>query len=474
MLEIYNTATKKLEKFDPLKKGYVSFYHCGPTVYSVQHIGNLRGMTMGDLARRTLMYLGYQVDYVRNYTDVGHLVSDGDAGEDKMAKGAKKEGLEPLEIANKYIRIFEKDTSELNLLEPTHKPRATEYVPQMIEMVQTLLDKGYAYSTPKAIYFDIRKFADYTKLSGQKLEDQDAGAGVGDVEDLDNKRHPADFAIWFFRTGVHQNALQWWKSPFSSPAVEDGAGFPGWHIECSAMARDLLGKSIDIHMGGVEHIPVHHTNEIAQSEAANDAKFVNYWLHNEHLTVDDRKMAKSEGTGFSLEQVAEKGFDPVVLRYFFLQAHYRSKQNFTWEALTASKVALERLVKQLVDMEGSVGQIDVPYQTEFKTAIANDFNIPAGLAVAWRLLKDDNVSTANRVATLIDFDKVLGLGIERLIRIIPAQIEILPEVQELLDERLQAREHKDWQRSDAIRDQLAAEYGLKVMDVAGGQQVEKI
>jgi cysteinyl-tRNA synthetase len=474
MLQIYNTATKKLEEFTPINENEVKFYHCGPTVYSIQHIGNLRGMTMGDLIRRTLSYQGYDVRYVSNYTDVGHLTSDGDVGEDKMAKGASREGLSPLEIANKYIQIFEDDIAALNILPPTFRPRATEFVKQMIEMVQVLIDKGFAYTTPRAIYFDTSKFPDYTKLSGQKLEDQDAGSGVGEVEDLQNKKHPADFAVWFFRTGTHKNALQWWPSPFQSSEVEDGAGFPGWHIECSAMSKDLLGNTIDLHMGGVEHIPVHHTNEIAQSEAANGEKFVNYWLHNEHLTVNDHKMSKSDGTGFTIEDIREKEFEPIVLRYFFLQSHYRSKQNFTWEALQSSRVALDRLVKQLVDMEGSVGEIDSPYQAEFETAISNDFNIPAGLAVVWKLLKDENVATANKLATIIDFDKVLGLDIERLIRVTPTRIEILPEVQDILDERQIAREHKDWQKSDELRDRLEREFGLKVLDESAGQRVEKI
>lgn len=481
MLKIHNTLTRELEQFVPLKKNKASFYQCGPTVYGAQHIGNLRAMTMGDLIRRSLQYLGYEVDYVRNYTDVGHLSGDNegdaDTGEDRMEKGSKREGLSPVQIADKYIHIFEDDTAELNIIEPTHKPRATEYISEMAEMVQVLLDKGFAYIRPRAIYFDTSKFKNYTKLSGQKLDQNETGAGSGDVQDKE-KINPSDFAVWFFKTGVHAKALQWWPSDFRQPEntpedlkVEDGAGFPGWHIECSAMSKKLLGDTLDLHMGGVEHISIHHTNEIAQSEAANGKLFINYWLHNEHLTVDGGKMSKSEGTGFVLSEIKEKGFDPVVLRYFFLLAHYRSKQNFTWEALTAAQTTLERLTKQLKDMEMSVGTVDPMYKESFIKELESDFNIPAALAIVWKLLKDDNVSSANKLATILDFDQVLGLDLAKLIRSNNEVLEMPSEVEDLLAERQQAREHKDWKKSDEIRDQILRDYNLKVLDEAGGQKV---
>src|SRR6056297_405906 len=261
-IKLYNTLTRQQEEFKPLKEGEVLFYHCGPTVYWTQHLGNLRGMTCADFVVRIFKYFDYQATHVRNYTDVGHLTSDEDEGEDKMEKGAKKEGKTPGEVADKYIKIFEQDVSKLNNLEPDYKPRATKHIEEMIEMVKILLEKGYAYTTDLAVYFDISKKEDYTKLSGQDLDKLLSGAGRGEITDP-QKKNSADFALWFFKTGAHKNALQTWESPFQSSLVEKGEGFPGWHIECSAMSSKYLGKTIDVHMGGIEHIPVHHTNEIA-------------------------------------------------------------------------------------------------------------------------------------------------------------------------------------------------------------------
>ena len=511
MLELFNTETKKLEEFVPLKKGRVSFYHCGPTVYWTQHIGNLRAMVMADLIRRTLMYLDYEVEFVRNYTDVGHLVSDEDEGEDKMEKGAKRDKTTPAEIAKRYIGIFEQDTSVLNIIEPNYKPVASEYVQQMIEMVQVLLDKGMAYTTPKAIYFDISQARDYTRLSGQKLELNQEGAGFGTIDDSDNKKHPADFSLWFFRTGVHKNAIQWWKSPFDSPEVQDGAGFPGWHIECSAMARDLLGDTIDIHMGGIEHIPVHHTNEIAQSEGVTGKKFVNYWLHNEHLNVDGGKMSKSDGTGYILEDIVKKGYDPIDLRYFFLQAHYRSSQNLTWEALDAARNGLANLRNRIAGLgvenreqrveeagnseletrslkkgganskfrnEKSVsvkrqeekGRWNIEYREMFVNYLQQDINVPGALSVVWDLLKSD-VDDAEKMATVLDFDRVLGL---QLAAGSGQEVEINDEVQDLLDKRQKARDSKDWKTSDEIRDEIMSSFGLFVEDTQEGQILKEV
>src|SRR3989339_1682830 len=299
MLKIYNTLSKKQEEFKPLKKDSVSFYQCGPTVYWVQHIGNMRAMVLADLIRRSLNYLDYKVKFARNYTDVGHLTSDEDEGEDKMAKAAKRDQMPPEEIAQKYIAQFESDVKALNCLEPDYKPRATEYIKQMQEMVQGLIDKDYAYATDLAIYFDISKVENYTKLSGQKLDMNQADAGKGDVGDS-AKKNSADFAIWFFKAGAHVNALQTWPYKFSVQGkIIEGDGFPGWHLECSAMNYAIFGPTIDLHLGGIEHVPVHHTNEIAQSEAFTGEEFVRYWLHNEHLNVNGGKMAKSEGTAYS-------------------------------------------------------------------------------------------------------------------------------------------------------------------------------
>ncbi len=472
-MKIYNTLSRKLEEFIPLKKGVVTFYHCGPTVYWIQHIGNLRGMTMGDLAVRTLRYFGYEVKHVRNYTDVGHLTSDSDTGEDKMEKGAKREGLSPEAIALKYIVQFEKDTKALGLLEPTFKPRATEYVGEMIAMISELLEKGFAYTTELAVYFDVLKFDAYTCLSRQNLKDMASGSGKADVSDS-KKRNPMDFALWFYKKGAHKNALQTWPGPH-------GEGIPGWHIECSAMSRKLLGKTIDIHMGGVEHIPVHHTNEIAQSECANGASFVRYWMHNEHLLVNGKKMAKSEGTGICLDDIITRGFEPTTLRYFYLQAHYRSKQNFTWEALDASKSALKQL-RTLVSSALAEGQgtrtmlspeklekVDA-YRMRFREALSNDFNIPAALAVLWEILKS-NIPPGDKIELAMDFDEVLGIGIGSVNA--KFQDSAVPDdVQILIQKRDDARMLKNYDEADVYRMEIE-KLGYLIEDSSAGTIVKK-
>ncbi len=485
-MQIHNTLTRKKEEFTPITPGTVLFYHCGPTVYWTQHIGNLRAVACADFIVRTLRYLGYVVSHVRNYTDVGHLTSDADSGEDKMEKGVKREGLSPKEIADKYIGIYEKDIDQLNTIRPSFSPRATEYIQEMQRMIGVLLKKDFAYKTELAIYFDVSKFKDYTKLSHQKLDEELSGAGKGDVIDSE-KKNTADFALWFFKKGAHTNALQTWQSPW-------GEGFPGWHIECSAMSKALLGPTLDLHMGGVEHIPVHHTNEIAQSEAANGVKFVNYWVHNEHLIVDDSKMAKSSGTSYCVQDITDKGFDPLVLRYFYLQAHYRSKQNFTWEALSASQNALENLYQivfavnylchsrpvteygvnssgNLVQSNGSrvkpgmttqKTRDDSEWKIRFRQALEDDFNIPAALAVLWDLLNSQESAEA-KLSLALEFDNVLGLRMEKILDItIPSDVTRLGEIRKKL------RKGKKFEEADKVRDQIES-FGYEVED--GGKEV---
>lgn len=472
MLKIFNTMTKRLEEFKPLKENEVGFYHCGPTVYWTQHIGNLRGTTAADLIRRSLIYLGYNVKFARNYTDVGHLVSDEDEGEDKMEKGAKREGLTPEEIAKKYTKIFEKDLVALNHLMVDHKTVATEYIQEMIDLVQVLLDKGFAYTTSKAIYFDVSKKEDYYALNRQDPEMNISGAGSGDVSDPD-KKDPVDFTLWFFKTGAHKEALQTWQSPFDSPEVENGEGFPGWHIECSAMAGKVLGDTIDLHMGGIEHIPVHHTNEIAQSESATGKKFVNYWLHNEHLTVDDEKMSKSLGNIYSVEEVVEKGYDPLSLRYLFINAHYRSKQNFTWEALKSSETAYLKLKDRVADLKielgEEAGEIDEQYSKKFISPLEDDFNIPSALSIAWDMMKSD-LDNSNKLATILSFDEVFGLKLGEAVK---EEVKTPIEVQELLKQRNEARKARDWAKADDIRKKILDEYGLVIEDLGDGQKLRK-
>ncbi len=466
-----NTLTRKKELFTPITAGKVGMYHCGPTVYWTQHIGNMRAVTIADLVRRVFEYNGYSVSLVRNYTDVGHLtgdnIGDADTGEDRMTKAVRRENLTPDEIANKYIDVYNHDIASLNVIPPSHDPRATDYIQQMIELVEELLKTGHAYTADHAVYFDVSTFADYTKLSGQTLTKLEAGEGHGTVTDS-NKKNPNDFALWFFKAGSHANALQTWQSPFSSPLVQNGEGFPGWHIECSAMSKAFLGNTFDIHMGGIEHIPIHHTNEIAQSECANHAHFVNYWLHNEHLLVDNKKMAKSEGTSYTIADIKEKGFNPMALRYFFLQAHYRSKQNFTWDGLEASSTAYKKLKAATLVLPHN-GLINEEYKKRFLEATNDDINTSAALAVVWELLKDSTVTDADKKATILDFDQVLGLKLGEA----EDAIEIPAEVNALLIERKTARDNKDFKKSDELRDQIKA-LGFEVKDGADGQTVSKL
>ncbi|OQA36849.1 MAG: Cysteine--tRNA ligase [Parcubacteria group bacterium ADurb.Bin326] len=468
MLKIQNTLTKKTEDFQPLEDGKVKFYQCGPTVYWVQHIGNMRAMVLADLIRRSLVYLGYEVKFVRNYTDVGHMTTDEDGGEDKMTKAAKRESLSPEQIADKYIAQFEADVKALNCLPPDYAPRATEYIRQMQEMVQYYLDNGFAYVTDLAIYFDISKAKDYTALSGQKLEMNQAEAGSGEVGDP-QKKHPADFAVWFFKAGTHANALQTWSHDFKLPDGSEikGEGFPGWHLECSAMNYALLGPTIDIHLGGIEHVPVHHTNEIAQSEAFTGKKFVDYWMHNEHLTVDGGKMSKSEGTAYSVADIVAKGYDPLVLRYFFLGAHYRSKQNFTWEALDAAKSALDNLSGQILALKSEGGVINEDFKKKFIETLESDFNLPQALSVVFEMLKAD-ITNADKYATLLDFDKVLGLGLSEL-----KEDEAPEQIKKLAEERWQARQNKDWSESDRLRDEIT-NFGWQMEDGKDDYKLKKL
>ncbi len=465
-LRLYDTLSKEKLEFKPIEENRVRFYYCGPTVYKTQHIGGLRGNATADFIRRSLGYVGYDVNFVSNYTDVGHLTSDEDQGEDKLSKQAGIEGKTPKEIADATIESYEQDSEDINILPPTTRCRATDYIQEMIDMIQVLIDKDFAYQTELAIYFDISKFENYTQLSRQDLDELKSGAGTGETSDPE-KQNTNDFALWFFKAGAHKNALQTWSSPW-------GEGFPGWHIECSAMSKKHLGDTLDIHMGGIEHIPTHHTNEIAQSEAANGVKFSNYWLHNEHLGIDNTKMSKSLGNIVLVKDVKEKGFDPLVLRYFFLQAHYRSKQNFTWEALESAQTGLNRIYEQVDSWGDVVGEVNSEYKEKFTEKISDDFNTPQALAVVSELLKSD-LKNEDKLATILDFDKVLGLKLNEAKDKVETSllIEKLPqEIQDILEERKTARENKDYQKSDELRDKLS-ELGYEIKDTGSETKIFK-
>ncbi|MFW0871014.1 MAG: cysteine--tRNA ligase [Patescibacteria group bacterium] len=464
-IRLFNTLNRDYEIFTPLKNKEVMIYHCGPTVYWTQHIGNMRAAFFGDIIHRTLLYAGYKVIFVRNYTDVGHLSGDNegdaDTGEDRMQKAARREASTPEAIARKYQQMFDADLEALNILTPDHRPHATEYIQAMIAMIEELIAKSYAYQTELAIYFDTTKLSDYYKLSGQTKEKLTSGAGTGEVRDSD-KHNPADFALWFFKKGVHSKALQTWLNPFS-----DVEGFPGWHIECSAMIKEILGTTIDIHLGGIEHIPIHHTNEIAQSESLNNAPLAHYWLHNEHLDVDGAKMSKSDGTSYSLADVISKGYSPLDLRYFFLQAHYRSKQNFTWEALKAAQTARTRLNTQMKALPQN-GKVNIDWKSRFKEALFNDFNTAQALGVVNEMLKSD-IDGADKRATILSFDTVLGLELDMIKE---GTMEVPNEIQTLFDLRKQARDAQNWEKSDSLRDEMLS-LGYEVHDTPQGQRISK-
>lgn len=398
-IKLHNTLSGSLEEFKPITPGIVGMYHCGPTVYNYAHIGNLRSYIFADILRRTLEYSKYEVKQVINITDIGHLTSDADTGDDKMMKGLKLEGfpitLEGLkQLADKYEKAFKDDLSALNIETPHAFPRATEYLKQEIELIQKLEENGFAYKLKDGVYFDTSKSKDYGKLGGLTPIDESV-ARIGTEE----KRSPRDFVLWKISADTHLG--------FESPW---GVGFPGWHIECSAMSREFLGQPFDIHTGGVDHIPVHHNNEIAQSESAYNTELAKYWLHNEFINLKEGKMAKSEGNFITLKTLVEKGFSPLAYRYFLLMAHYRTPVTFSWEALEAAQNAYRKL-KRFRDTLTEVGVVNEGYRVKFTEKLENDLNTAQALALVWGLVKDSKIAREDKLATMLDFDKVLGLGL---------------------------------------------------------------
>ncbi|MEA1936571.1 MAG: cysteine--tRNA ligase [Patescibacteria group bacterium] len=456
---LHNTYTKKLEEFKPIEKGKVGIYSCGPTVYDFVHIGNLRTFLLADFLRRSFIYSGYEVKHIKNITDVGHLTQDDiEAGEDKMIKAAKREKKNPYDIARFYEQAFYKDERKLNILPAYKFPRATEYIKEMIAMVEKLIKNGYAYETNGSVFYDIAKFKDYGKLSGNTLENLKACARL---EKHPDKKNFHDFALWLKASPEH---LMQWDSPWSK-------GYPGWHIECSAMSVANLGNTMDIHTGGEDNIFPHHEDEIAQSEGATGKKFVNYWVHGRHLLVDKEKMSKSKGNFYVLADIEKRGFNPLSFRYLCLTAHYQSQLNFTWQSLRASENALNKLSDFIVAPPLSKGAGRISSQRKlggflekFQKALENNLDTPKALAIIWEMIKSKELSYDNKKRNLLKFDQVLGLDLDKIKK---EDVKISEKIKDLIKQREEARKNKDWQKADELRDEIK-KGGYAVQDMPVG------
>ena len=465
-LKLYNTLTKQKEEFKPLEGNEVRIYSCGPTVYSFAHIGNFRAYIFMDNLRRVLQANGYTLKHVMNITDVGHLESDADEGEDKMEKAAKKENKDPYEIAAFYTDIFFRDMGRLNIQRPEIIAKATDHIKDMIEFVKVLVEKGYVYETSRALYFDISKLDKYPVLSNRNLDDQIAGARV-DVDP--EKKNPYDFAVWI---KAPENHIMKWESPW-------GLSYPGWHLECSAMGKKYLGKEFDIHTGGVDHIPTHHENDIAQSKGCTGHIPAKRWMHVEFLQVDGGKMSKSLGNTYTLDQLQEKGIEPLAYKLFCYTAHYRTKLNFTFDSAISSQKALNRLRESyLLHLESEDNNVEKEkieeYRKRFTNAVNDDLNMPLAMGIVWEVARNE-IKSKQYAKLLIEFDKILGLDIEHSKDYLEKEekIELPEEIKSLVEQRKQTRENKDWAESDRIRD-LLKEQGYVVKDTKEGQVIEKI
>ena len=479
MLRLYNTLTRTKEAFTPIGE-VVGLYTCGPTVYNYVHIGNLRTYLFEDLLKRTLLAHGYHVEHVMNITDVGHLVSDDDEGEDKMEKGSRREGKSVWDIAEEYTQAFLADIHALNVLEPDVWCKATDHISEQIVQVKTLIEKGYTYETADGIYFDTSKLDDYGKLA--RLDRVELKAGVR-VE-LGEKRNPTDFALWKFSPREEQRQMEWiFSGPRAGALLTDELrgslsdeeertrGFPGWHIECSAMSMSYLGDHFDIHCGGIDHINVHHTNEIAQAEAASGKQpWVNVWMHGEFLNINAEKMAKSGENFITLATLEDRGYSPLDYRYFTFTAHYRQALNLTWEALDGARQSRRGLETKLLDLmrkKPSGSDDTAAYEARFMDAIGDDLNMPQALAVAWELVRDETLSGAARIERILAFDTVLGLSLDRI-----GEDEIPAEITKLAEDRQRARAAKDFAKADELREEIA-EKGWVVEDTKDGYALRK-
>lgn len=478
MLKLYNTLTRKKETFKPLKKGRVGLYTCGITAYWYPHIGNLRTYLFEDVLKRVLLYNGYKVKHVMNITDVGHLTSDADTGEDKLEKGAKREKKTVWEIADFYTKHFKKDLKNLNIKEPSCWIKATDTIKEQIDLIKVLEKKGFTYTIEDGVYFDTSKIKDYGQLWGSKKPvELKAGARI---EMVKGKKHPTDFALWKFTPKGVKRQMEW-DSPWKK-------GFPGWHTECVVMSARELGAPFDIHTGGIDHIPVHHTNEIAQAEAAFGNILANYWLHGEFLVMkenpegkpsvsDGARMSKSKGNIIITDTLNEKGYCLLSYRYLCLTTHYRSKLTFTWESLTAAQNALKNLYEKVLELQPLKLQENSPktaraageskYKKRFSEAINNDLNMPKAIALMWQMLNDTKLSNKGKYALLLDFDKVFGLGLGKVKK------EKTPKkVLELVEKREQHRKNKEWKTADELRKKIE-KMGYEVEDTEKGPVVKK-
>ena len=465
-MKLYNTLTKQVEKFVPNEEGKVKMYTCGPTVYHYAHIGNLRTYIFEDILEKGLEFVGYDVTRVMNITDVGHLTSDSDTGEDKMAKGAAREGKTVYEIADFYTEAFFNDMVDLNIRKPSIIEKASDNIEKYIEMIEKMLADGYAYISNGNVYFDISKATDYYKLSGKNPED--LMIGVRDtVEEDKSKKNPADFVLWFTLSKFENQAMKW-DSPW-------GVGYPGWHIECSGIAAKTLGEYLDIHCGGVDNIFPHHTNEIAQSEAYFGHKWCNYWCHGAHLNDNSGKMSKSKGEFLTVSLLKNKGYNPLDYRYFCLNSHYRNSLVFSYESLDIAKNAFAKLKSRISSIDKS-GELDLAkkefYVNKFKEAIENDLNTSLMITVLYDLLKDNDVNGNTKINLIEEFDTVLSLDLlKEDKKNVSADLET--EILAKIEERKEAKKNKDFAKADAIRDELLSN-GIKLIDTREGTTYELI
>jgi cysteinyl-tRNA synthetase len=467
-ITLFNTLGRQKQVFVPIEPGHAGLYTCGPTVYDYQHIGNFRTFMFEDFLKRVLLYNGYYVNHIMNITDVGHLVSDGDEGEDKMEKGSARTGKTVWEIAEYYTQFFLDDAKALNILPPTKYTKATEYIKEQVDMIKCLDDKGFTYTTSDGVYFDTSKLSDYGKLANLDIEGLEEGTRI---QFSTEKKNKTDFALWKFSPKGEQRQMEW-DSPW-------GKGFPGWHVECSAMSKKFLGDTFDIHCGGIDHIPIHHTNEIAQSESCNGKPFVHYWLHGAFLEEESGKMSKSKGEFLRVKTLIDKGYSPLDYRYLCLGTHYRKRLLFSWDLLEQAKVTFSRLKQNIQTIRDDAKKNSDPrdatmpedVKEKFTEAVNDDLNMPQALAVLWGVIRNDKLSSIEKMNLVNDFNRVLGLDLDKDIE--AGNINVPAEVMELVEKRIAAKKAKDFKKADAIRDELKA-MGWEVLDKKNGFEVKQI